>query len=108
LQRINIFHTRQFAYLLSRLNAIQEGDGTLLDHSMIAYGSGIHDGNAHNHEDLPVLLAGAGCGTMSPGRHLRFKNETALSNLWLSMLNRMEITVEKLGDSSGALPSLRS
>jgi hypothetical protein len=106
LKRINLFHIQQLAYLLGRLKAIQEGDGTLLDHSMIAYGSGIHDGNAHNHEDLPILLAGSGCGTLSPGRHLRFKNETPLSNLWLSMLNRMDITVEKLGDSSGALPDL--
>ena len=106
LQRINLFHTKQLAYLLGRLNALQEGDGTLLDHAMIAYGSGIHDGNAHNHENLPILLAGGGCGTLSTGRHLRFKSETPLSNLWLSMLNRMEITVEKLGDSSGALPNL--
>jgi hypothetical protein len=106
LRLINIFHTRQLAYLLGRLNAIQEGDGTLLDHSMIAYGSGIHDGNAHNHDDLPILLAGGGCGTLSPGRHIRFKSETPLTNLWLSMLNRIGPTIEKLGDSSGALPNL--
>jgi hypothetical protein len=73
---------------------------------MIAYGSGIHDGNAHHHDDLPILLAGGGCGTLSPGRHIRFKEETPLNNLWLSMLNRMEISVEKLGDSTGALPDL--
>lgn len=73
---------------------------------MIAYGSGIHDGNAHNHEDLPVILAGGGCGTLTPGRHVRLKKETPLSNLWVSMLNRMEVSVEKLGDSSGALAEL--
>lgn len=106
LRLINLFHMRQLAYLLGRLNAVKEGDGTLLDHAMIAYGSGIHDGNAHNHEDLPLLLAGGGCGTLTPGRHVRFKSETPLSNLWLSMLNRMEISVEKLGDSSGSLPEL--
>lgn len=106
IQRINLFHTRQLAYLLGRLNRIQEGDGSLLDHAMIAYGSGIHDGNAHNHDDLPLLLAGGGCGTLSSGRHLRFKNETPISNLWLAMLNRMKVSVEKLGDSSGALPGL--
>jgi hypothetical protein len=103
---INIFHARQFAYLLDKLQAIREGSGTLLDHSMIAYGSGIHDGNAHDNQDLPMLLAGAGCGTLKPGRHLRFAPETPLNNLWVSMLNRMEIDVDKLGDSSGALPGL--
>ena len=106
LRQINLFHTKQLAYLLERLNQTPEGDGTLLDHSMIAYGSGIHDGNAHNHEDLPIILAGGGCGTLSPGRHIRFEKETPLNNLWLSMLNRMEITVEKLGDSTGTLPNL--
>jgi hypothetical protein len=106
LREINLFHIRQLAYLLGRLRAVREGDGTLLDHAMIAYGSGIHDGNAHNHENLPVLLAGGGCGTLSPGRHLRFKADTPISNLWLSMLARMDVTVEKLGDSSGLLPGL--
>ncbi|MFM7097735.1 MAG: DUF1552 domain-containing protein [Gemmataceae bacterium] len=106
LRQINIFHVKQLAYLLGKLDSIQEGDGTLLDHSMIAYGSGIHDGNAHNHEDLPVILAGGGCGTLTPGRHVRLKKETPLSNLWVSMLNRMEVSVEKLGDSSGALAEL--
>jgi hypothetical protein len=106
IRRINLFHTRQLAYLLERLEATPEGDGTLLDHCMIAYGSGIHDGNAHNHEDLPVLLAGGGCGTLTPGRHLRFPTGTPLNNLWLSMLNRMDATVEKLGDSTGTLHGL--
>ena len=106
LKQINIFHTKQLAYLLNKLESIQEGDGTLIDHSMIAYGSGIHDGNAHNHEDLPIILAGGGCGTLSQGRHIRLKKETPLSNLWVSMLNRMDVSVEKLGDSSGALSEL--
>lgn len=106
LRQINLFHTRQLAYLLGRLNETPEGDGTLLDHAMIVYGSGIHDGNAHNHEDLPIVLAGGGCGTLSPGRHIRFEKETPLNNLWLSMLNRMDITIDKLGDSTGTLPNL--
>ena len=106
IRKINLFHTSQLAYLLKRMDEAKEGDGTLLDHAMIAYGSGIHDGNAHNHEDLPVLLAGGGCGTLSPGRHLRFEKETPLNNLWVSMLDRMDIDVEKLGDSSGKLPGL--
>jgi len=106
LRTINLFHVRQLAYLLERLDQIQEGDGTLLDHAMIAYGSGIHDGNAHNHEDLPILLAGGGCGTIHSGRHLRYPRETPISNLWLSMLDRVEVSLEKLGDSTGALPDL--
>jgi hypothetical protein len=106
IRQINIFHTSQLAYLLKKLNAVQEGDGTLLDHSMIAYGSGNSDGNAHNHDDLPIVLAGGGCGTIKTGRHLRLEKETPLSNLWLSMLKRMDVDVAKLGDSTGELPGL--
>ncbi len=106
LKQINLFHTRQLAYFLEKLQSVQEGDGTLLDHSMVAYGSGIHDGNAHNHDDLPVLVAGRGCGTLQTGRHLRYAKETPISNLWLSLLDRMEVDMEKLGDSRGHLPNL--
>ncbi|MFN4261347.1 MAG: DUF1552 domain-containing protein [Gemmataceae bacterium] len=106
IRQINLFHLKQLAYLLRKMNDTREGDGTLLDHAMLVYGSGIHDGNAHNHDDLPILLAGGGCGTLSPGRHIHYPKETPLNNLWLSMLNRMDITVEKLGDSTGTLPHL--
>jgi hypothetical protein len=106
IRKINLFHMRQLAYLLEKLNGVQEGDGTLLDHCMLAYGSGIHDGNAHNHEDLPLLLAGGGCGTLTPGRHMKFATETPLSNLWLSMLARMEVSWDRLGDSTGPLAGL--
>jgi hypothetical protein len=103
---INTFHTTQLAYLLQKLDAIKEGDGTLLDHCMIAYGSGNSDGNAHNHDNLPVLLAGGGCGTLKPGRHIIYPKETPLNNLWVSMLNRMEINLDRLGDSTGTLSGL--
>lgn len=106
LRQINIFHTKQLAYFLTKLQSIQEGDASLLDHSMIAYGSGIHDGNAHNHEDLPVLVAGGGSGSLKTGRYLAFPKETPISNLWLSMLDRMEVDLERLGDSQGHLPDL--
>lgn len=106
IRKINLFHTRQLGYLLKKLAATPEGDGTLLDHAMITYGSGNSDGNAHNHDDLPILLAGGGCGTLKPGRHLRFPKETPLNNLWLALLNRMQIEIAQLGDSSGALPNL--
>jgi len=104
--KINTFHTSQLAYLLNRMNAVQEGDGTLLDHCMVAYGSGNSDGNAHNHDNLPVLLAGGGCGTLKTGRHIRFPKETPVSNLWVSLLDRIDARVSHLGDSTGALSEL--
>lgn len=106
IRKINIFHTTHLAYLLKKLDEVQEGDGSLLDHSMIAYGSGNSDGNRHNHDDLPILLAGGGCGTIKSGRHVRFDKETPISNLWVSMLNRMDVDVARLGDSTGELKGL--
>ncbi len=104
--KINQFHTTQLAYLLEKLASVQEGDGTLLDHCMVAYGSGNSDGNRHNHDDLPVLLAGGACGTLKTGRHIRYASETPISNLWVSLLNRMDINVDQLGDSNGELANL--
>ena len=106
IRKINTFHAAQLAYLLERLDGIAEGDGTLLDHAMIAYGSGINDGNEHNYENLPILLAGGGCGTLAPGRHVRYPDETPLTNLWMSMLARMDVDADRLGDATGSLPSL--
>ena len=103
---INRFHVTQFAYLLDRMKNLREGDGTLLDNCMIAYGSGNSDGNRHNHDDLPILLAGRGCGTIRTGRHIRYANETPLNNLWLSMLDRIGSSVDRLGDSNGRLANL--
>jgi hypothetical protein len=103
---INTFHVSQLAYLLKKLKSIPEGDGTLLDHCMIVYGSGNSDGNRHNHDDLPVLLAGKGCGTIRTGRHVRYARETPLNNLWLALLDRMSVKVTALGDSTGSLPGL--
>jgi hypothetical protein len=103
---INRFHIEQFAYLVGRLKEVREGNGTLLDHSMIVYGSGISDGNAHSHEDLPILLAGKGNGSLKPGRHIRFPNETPLTNLHLSLLDRMGVSAEAFGDSTGKLAGL--
>jgi len=105
---INRFHVTQLAYLLQKLKTTKEGDGSLLDHCMIAYGSGNSDGNAHNHDDLPILVAGKGGGTLKTGRHVRFAKETPLNNLWLSLLERMDVRVPFLGDSTGALQGLNS
>ena len=106
IQDINVFHARQLAYLLERLKSVQEGDGNLLDHSMIVYGSGNGDGDRHNHDDLPILLAGKGCGTIKQGRHIVYSKEVPLNNLWVSMLNRMDIRDVQLGDSTGELKKL--
>ena len=106
IQDINVFHSTQLAYLLERLKAVKEGDGNLLDHSMIVYGSGNGDGDRHNHDDLPILLAGKGCGTIKQGRHVVYSKETPLNNLWVSMLNRMDIRDVQLGDSTGELKKL--
>jgi hypothetical protein len=104
--KVNRFHATQFAYFLERLNATKEGEGSLLDHCMIVYGGAIGDGNAHNHDNLPVLLAGRGGGTIQPGRHVRVAKETPMTNLYLSMLERMGVAVDRIGDSTGRLEQL--
>jgi len=101
--RINTLHTGLFAYLLQRLKSTPEGDGTLLDHSMLVYGSGLADGNSHTHEALPIVLAGRGDGSLQPGKHLTAPNSTPVTNLYLSMLDRMGVQEERLGDSTGRL-----
>ncbi len=106
--KINRFHMEQYAYFLNKLRSIREGSGTLLDQSMILYGSGLADGNAHAHENLPVLLAGRGGGTIQPGRHVRVPKETPMANLFLSMLDRMGVGAERFGDSTGRLSQLTS
>jgi hypothetical protein len=110
IKQINTFHVTQLAYLLTKLKSIREGDGTLLDHCMFAYGSGNSDGNRHNHDNLPILVAGKGGGTIRTGRHLRFPREkdTPLNNLWLSLLDRMSVKLDTLGDATGRLPGLEA
>ena len=90
--KINRYHMEQFAYFIGKLHSTPDGDGSLLDHSMVVYGSGLADGNRHTHHDLPVLMAGRGCGTLKPGRHIRFPKETPMTNLYLSLLDRLGVT----------------
>ncbi|MEE2934403.1 MAG: DUF1552 domain-containing protein [Planctomycetota bacterium] len=101
--KINRFQIDRFEYLLRRLRGISEGQGTLLDHCMIVYGSGISDGDRHNHDDLPILLAGAAGGRIKTGRHIRYKNGTPLCNLYLWMMHQMGAKADAFGDSSGTL-----
>jgi len=104
--KINCFHLEQFAYFLNKLKSTPEGDGTLLDHSMVIYGSGLADGNKHTHNDLPVLLAGHAKGSLRTGRHVRYSKETPMNNLFVAMLDYMGIQPEHLGDSTGELQHL--
>ena len=84
---------------------MREAEGTLLDHVMIVYGSGMGDGERHNHDDLPILLAGKGGGTIKTGRHIRYAPQP-LNNLFLSMLDRLGVEIDRHGDSTGRLPNL--
>lgn len=104
--KINAFHTELFARFLGKLKATPEGEGSLLDQTMIVYGSGLSDGNRHTHEDLPVLLAGRGGGGLKPGRHLRYPEETPMTNLYLTLLDRAGVKPESIGDSTGRLEHL--
>jgi hypothetical protein len=105
LKIINRFHIEQFAYLLGKLKSISEGAGSLLDNVMIVYGSGISDGDRHNHDDLPILMAGKGGGTIKAGRHMKVEPQP-LNNLYLAMLDRMGVSLDRLGDSTGRLGKL--
>ncbi len=103
LTKINTYHIELFAHFLNRLKTTRDGDGTLLDHSMIVYGCGISDSNRHTHEDLPVLVAGGGGGKLKGNRHVRVAEATPITNLYLGLLDRMDVRAEKMGDSTGKL-----
>ena len=105
--KINRFHVDRFAYFLSRLSQVRENNGkTLLENSMVVYGSGISDGDRHNHDDLPILLAGAGAGRIQTGRHIRYENGTPLCNLYLWMMRQMGAKAESFGDSTSEITGL--
>jgi hypothetical protein len=104
--RINRWHVEQFAYMLDKMRAIKEGDATLLDNSMLLFGSCMRDGNQHNPRNLPLVLAGKAGGTLKGGRHLVHKKNSPLSNLYVSMLDRMGAPVEHFADSTGPMMGL--
>ncbi len=106
LARINRYHCTLLAHFLERLKTIKEGDGTLLDHTMIVYGGAIGDGDRHSHHDLPVIVAGKANGNIRTGRHVRYSKDTPMSNLFLSMLDIMGTPTQRLGDSTGLLKEL--
>jgi hypothetical protein len=105
-EKVNIWHIQQYAYMLERMRAIREGDGTLLDHSMVLFGGGMRDGNAHSPYNLPIVLTGRAGGTLATGRHLVYPPKTPLCNLYRGMLARVGAPVSTLGDSLSELPGL--
>jgi len=103
---INRYHVSHFTYFLDKLKGIQEGAGSLLDNSMIVYGSGIADGNQHSHYDIPTLVAGRGGGSITPGRHLHLGEKVPITNLYISLLERMGVPTEKVGDSTSKIEKI--
>jgi len=106
LQKIDMYLVEHFSRFLQKMDSIKEGDSTLLDNSMIVYGSAIGDGNRHNHDDLPVILAGGGGGTINGGRHVVYGKDTPMNNLYLSLLERVGAPTTAFGDSTGLLKGL--
>ncbi|EMI42051.1 DUF1552 domain-containing protein [Rhodopirellula sp. SWK7] len=104
--KINQFHVSLFAEFLEKMDSISEGNGTLLDHSLYMYGSGMGDPDAHDHKDLPILVAGGAAGNMRGGRHLRYDKPEPLSNLHLTLLNKVGVPLEKFSDSTGQVDAL--
>ena len=107
ISQINQFHMSLAHHLISKLDSIEEGEGSLLDNCMVVYGSGIADGNAHAHDNLPIMMFGGGGGTVETGRFIRFRNGTPLTNLYRSMLERVGASVDDFSDSNGLLDELR-
>jgi uncharacterized protein DUF1552 len=106
IQKINTFHANQLAYILGKMKATKEGSATLLDNTMLVYGSGIGDGNRHNHDELPILLIGKGGGTLKTGQHVKYPFNTPLTNLYLSMLDLFGVRLNTFGDSTGRLTGI--
>jgi hypothetical protein len=104
--KINTWHIQQYAYMLEKLHAIKEGEGTLLDNCMVMFGSGLKDGNAHSPYNLPIVVAGRGGGALATGRHLIYEPRTPLCNLYRTMLVCMGTPVDEFGDSTGELAGL--
>jgi hypothetical protein len=104
--KINQFHVSLFAGFLEKLRDTRDGNGTLLDHSLLLYGSGMGNPNVHDHSNLPILVAGGAAGGMKGGRHIRCPQPTPLANLHLSLLHKVGVKIDKFGDSKGEIDNL--
>jgi hypothetical protein len=105
-QLINRWHIEQYAYLLGKLRSMREGEGTVLDNSLILFGAGLRDGDAHSPHNLPIVLGGRGGGRIATGQHLVYERDTALSNLYVAMLDAFGAPVDRFADSTGPLPGV--
>jgi len=106
LHKINEYHFRQFGYLVGKLAGMPEGDGTMLDHTVFLYGTGISDSNTHFHDDLPIAVVGGKAAGIKGGRYIRHAKGTPLANLHLTILDKLGFPIDKLGDSTGRLNRL--
>ena len=106
LHKINEYHFQQFAHLAAKLAATPDGDGTLLDHTVLLYGTGISDSNTHFHDDLPVAVVGGKGAGIRGGRYVRHADGTPISNLYVSLLDRLGVAVDAFGDSTGRIETL--
>ena len=104
--QVNTMHVELFAGFIQKMKDTPDGDGSLLDHSMIVYGSGLSDGNRHTHEDLPVLMRRAAAAASASGNHIVYPKDTPMTNLFLTLLDRMGVQAEKIGDSTGPIEHL--
>ena len=104
--KINAFHVSLFAYFLEKLQATPDGDGSLLDHSIYLYGSGLGNADKHDHVNLPILVAGGLAGRKAGGRHLRYTKPEPLANLHLTLLDRVGVRLDRFADSTGKIPEL--
>ena len=101
--KISAYQVGLFAYLLEKLQATPDGEGSLLDHSMLLYGSGISNGNLHDHKNLPILVAGGGAGQLKGGRHIKYREQTPMANLLVGLLDRAGVHLDNFGDSTGRI-----
>jgi hypothetical protein len=108
IRRIDRYYVEGFSRFVKKMAETPDGQGSLLDHSMVLYGSGICDGNRHNHENLPIVLAGRANGSIDTGRLIAYDRETPLCNLYMSMLDRMKVDVAEFGDATGRLKGLKA
>ena len=106
LHKINEYHFQQFAYLVEKLAALPEADGTMLDSTLFLYGTGISDSNTHFHDDLPIALVGGKATGIQGGRYVRYADDTPLANLYMTILDKLGVPVDSFGDSNGHLERL--
>lgn len=104
--KINTFHVSLFAQFLEKLKSTPDGDGSLLDHTVYLYGSGLGNSSLHDHENLPILVAGGAAYGMRGGRHIQYENGTPLANLHLTLLDRVGVHLDSFGDSNGKIEDL--